>query len=108
LQLEHLCPDIPGRELALTLARDFLDRLPRMGISGVATELKASQTDARIAVDLLRSLDPRPGAGIGAVAEDTYIAPDVVIWRQHGVWRVALSDSMRPRIGIHRGYENMI
>ncbi len=108
LQLQHLAAETAGRELALTLARDFLDRLPRMGIGGVATALKASEPDAQVAVDLLRSLDPRPGAGIGAVADDTYVAPDVVIWRQHGVWRVALSDSMRPRIGIHRGYENMI
>ena len=31
-----------------------------------------------------------------------------MIWRQHGLWRVALADSMRPRISIHRGYERMI
>src|SRR3546814_13376401 len=42
------------------------------------------------------------------LSTDTYVAPYVVIWRQHGVWRVALSDSMRPRVGIHRGYEGMI
>ena len=36
------------------------------------------------------------------------MSPDVVIWRQQGMWRVALSDSMRPRVSIHRGYEGMI
>jgi RNA polymerase sigma-54 factor len=45
---------------------------------------------------------------VGAISNDTYVAPDVVIWRQHGLWRVALADSMRPRISIHRGYEGMI
>ena len=108
LQLQHLHEDTPGRELALTLARDWLERLPRMSISDLATELKQAPDDAQIAVDLLRSLDPRPGAGIGAITEDTYVVPDVVIWRQHGMWRVALSESMRPRVGIHRGYESMI
>ena len=108
LQLEHLDPHTPGRELALLLARDFLDRLPRMGASGLATELKQATEHVQAAIDLLRSLDPRPGAGIGAITEDNYVVPDVVIWRQHGIWRVTLSDSMRPRIGIHRGYENMI
>ena len=108
LQLQHLHEDTPGRELALTLARDWLERLPRMSISDLATDLKQAPDDAQIAVDLLRSLDPRPGAGIGAITEDTYVVPDVVIWRQHGMWRVALSESMRPRVGIHRGYESMI
>lgn len=108
LQLRQLDECTPGRELALTLVRDHLERLPRMGAAGLATEMKLAVSEVETAVDLLRSLEPRPGAGIGDIAEDTYVAPDVVIWRQHGMWRVALSESMRPRIGIHRGYENMI
>lgn len=108
LQLQQLDEATPGRELALVLVRDRLDRLPKVGASGLATEMKLPSAQVETAVDLLRSLEPRPGAGIGTVAEETYVSPDVVIWRQHGMWRVALSDSMRPRIGIHRGYENMI
>lgn len=108
LQLQHVDDATPGRELALALARDSLDRLPRVGAAGLATELKLAPAEVETAVELLRSMDPRPGAGIGSIAEDTYIAPDIVIWRQHGIWHVALSDSIRPRIGIHRGYENMI
>jgi RNA polymerase sigma-54 factor len=77
-------------------------------VAGLAAELKLDAAEVEIAVHLLRSLDPRPGAQIGAIDNDTYVAPDVVIWRQHGVWRVALSESMRPRVAIHRGYENMI
>ncbi len=108
LQLQQLDPTTPGRDLALRVVSDSLDRLPRIGASGLATEMKLPLEQVETAVQLLRSLDPRPGAAIGSVAEDTYVAPDIVIWRQHGLWRVSLSDSMRPRIGIHKGYENMI
>ena len=108
LQLQQLDEATPGRELALVLARDRLDRLPKIGASGLATKMKLPIAQVETAVHLLRSLEPRPGAGIGTVAEETYVSPDIVIWRQHGMWRVALSDSMSPRIGIHRGYENMI
>ena len=108
LQLEQLPAETPGRELARKLANGALERLPRIGVSGLAHEMKLDETDVDTAVQLLRSLDPRPGAQIGAIATDTYVAPDVVIWRQHGLWRVALSDSMRPRVSIHRGYEGMI
>ena len=57
---------------------------------------------------LLRSLDPRPGAQIGGLPADTYVTPDCVVWRQQGLWRVALAAGARPRISIHRGYERMI
>lgn len=108
LQLEQLPDPTPGKPLACRLANGALERLPKIGVAGLATEMKLDEAEVDTAVQLLRSLDPRPGAQIGAIATDTYVAPDVVIWRQHGLWRVALSDSMRPRIGIHRGYEGMI
>lgn len=108
LQLAQFTPDTPGKALAHQLANGPLERLPRIGVAGLAAELKLDLSEAETAVQLLRSLDPRPGAQIGAIASDTYIAPDVVIWRQHGLWRVALADGMRPRIAIHRGYENML
>ncbi|QOY63449.1 RNA polymerase factor sigma-54 [Lysobacter sp. H21R4] len=108
LQLQYLEECTPGRALALNLAREHLERLPKVGAAGLAAELKLPVAEVETAISLLRSLEPRPGARIGAIAEDSYVAPDIVIWRQHGMWRVALSDSMRPRIGIHRGYESMI
>lgn len=108
LQLEAMPEQTATRSLAIELANGPLVRLPKIGASGLASELKLPLEDVEAAVQLLRSLDPRPGAQIGAIATDTYVAPDVVIWRQHGLWRVALSDSMRPRVAIHRGYEGMI
>lgn len=108
LQLETLADDTPGKALVHTLASGPLERLPKVGIAGLAAEMGVDQEEMETAVHLLRSLDPRPGAQIGAIATDTYVSPDVVIWRQHGLWRVALSESMRPRVGIHRGYEGLI
>ncbi|QNP41180.1 RNA polymerase factor sigma-54 [Lysobacter solisilvae (ex Woo and Kim 2020)] len=108
LQLSTLPDDTPGRSLAHTLANGPLERLPKVGAAGIAAELKLDPVEVDTAVQLLRSLDPKPGLQIGGISNDTYVAPDVVIWRQHGLWRVSLADSMRPRIGIHRGYEGMI
>ena len=108
LQLEPLPDDTAGKALAARLAGAPLERLPRIGVAGVAAELRLDACEVETAVQLLRSLDPRPGAQIGPISHDTYVAPDVVIWRQHGLWRVALADSMRPKVSIHRGYEGMI
>lgn len=108
LQLTQFPAGTAGKDLAYQLANGPLERLPRIGVAGLAAELRLDLAEAETAVQLLRSLDPRPGAQIGAIASDTYIAPDLVIWRQHGLWRVALADGMRPRIAIHRGYESML
>ncbi len=108
LQLAPLPDQIPGKALALRLAAGPIERLPKIGLDGIAAELHCTTDQAGIALQLLRSLDPRPGAQVGAVPLDTYITPDCVIWRQQGVWQVALAAGRQPRLTIHRGYEQMI
>ena len=108
LQLAPLPDDTPGKALALRIASGPIDRLPKVGIDGIAAELQCPASDVEVALQLLRSLDPRPGAQIGSLPADTYITPDCVIWRQQGVWRVALASGRAPRLMIHRGYEQMI
>lgn len=108
LQLLVLSDDTPGKALALRIAEGPLDRLPRSGVAGIATELKQPLAEVETAVALLRTLDPKPGAQIGELGSDTYVVPDCVVWRQRGVWRAALAGNNLPRIGIHRGYEQMI
>ena len=109
LQLSLLDEATPGRELALRLANDaLLERLPKSGAAGLAAEMKRPPEDMEQAVQLLRSLDPKPGARIGELSHDTYVVPDCVVWRQRGVWQVALSGHAAPRVTIHTGYEQMI
>src|SRR3546814_12813389 len=62
LQLDNRPDDTPGRVLARRIAIDHIDRLPRIGIEGVASELHCDLEQAEQALALLRSLDPRPGA----------------------------------------------
>lgn len=107
IQLRHLPPNTPGTPVALRIAKEAIERLPRIGIDGVAREFECSTADAEQAVALLRTLDPRPGAQIGGIAHDTYVVPDAVIWRQRGLWQAALAGHARPRISINRDYAQM-
>ncbi|GAB2522994.1 RNA polymerase factor sigma-54 [Lysobacter humi (ex Lee et al. 2017)] len=108
VQLGALDPCTPGRDLALRIAASLLDRLPRLGAAGIASELAEPVDAVERAIALLLSLDPRPGAQLGGVSTDTYIAPDVVIWRAQGQWRVALAEHSRPKLRINRSYEALI
>jgi RNA polymerase sigma-54 factor len=108
IQLGALDPGTPGRSIALRIAGGWLERLPRLGAEGLAGELDEPREDVELAVALLLSLDPRPGAQLGTVSADSYVTPDVVIWRQRGEWRVGLAEHGRPRLRINRGYESLV
>ncbi len=108
LQLDILPAETPGLALARQIAAGPLEKLPRSGVSGVAQELRQPLQDVETAVALLRSLDPRPGSQIAPLSQDSYVVPDVVVWRQNGVWRAALASHAGPKVVIHRGYEQMI
>jgi RNA polymerase sigma-54 factor len=85
-----------------------MERLQKAGIPGLAAELGVGADAMEAAVALLRGLDPRPGGQVGSVPVEAYVVPDCVIWRERGVWRVALDRGHLPRLSIHRGYEGMI
>ncbi len=108
LQLDVLPGDTPGKAIALKIVDTALERLPRSGAAGLATELRQPVEAVEEAIQLLRSLDPKPGAQIGELSTDTYVVPDCVVWRQRGVWQAGLTRGTQPRVTIHRGYEQMI
>ncbi|WPU56860.1 RNA polymerase factor sigma-54 [Stenotrophomonas acidaminiphila] len=108
LQLDALPAATPGLDLARQIAAGPLERLPRAGISGIAAELRQPAEAVEQAVQLLRTLDPRPGRQLGEVSADAYVVPDCVVWRQRGVWKAALAGHAGPRVVIHRGYEQLI
>jgi len=108
LQLDTLPADTPARALARRVAGELLDRLPRLGTSGLAGELGCPPTEAEQALALLRSLDPHPGAQIGGVTNSQYLTPDCIITRAGTGWQVALAGGRHTRLSIHHAYEQMI
>lgn len=108
LQLQALPADTPGRGTALAIAAGPLRQLPRLGIDGVCRLLGCPASEAGTAVQLLRTLDPRPGAQHGALPAGSYVTPDCVVWRQQGLWQVALAAGALPRVAIQRDYQQMI
>ena len=107
LQLALLPDDTPGRarQALQRVARDVPGQ--RAGVDGLARELGRDPAEVATAVALLRSLDPRPGARFGELPADSYVAPDVVVWRDRGLWQVALARGAQSRVGLHQGYAAM-
>ncbi len=108
LQLDTLPPDTPALAQARRAVSTLIDRLPKLGVSGLADALGCDAADAEAVLHLIRSLDPRPGAQLGGMPQDTYVVPDCSIVRRNGLWRVVLAGGSHSRLTIHRGYEQML
>jgi len=107
LQLNVLPAGVPALALARRTVNELLDRLPKLGAAGIASELDCTPAEADTALALVRSLDPHPGAQIGDIPGTQYLTPDCIITRAGGVWQVTLTGH-HARLTIHHGYAQMI
>lgn len=107
VQLSLLSDDTPGLALARDVCRNHLDALAKAGVVRLAAQLAVPAEELQVAVTLLKSLDPRPGAQIGG-GEAEYVSPDAIAYRQGGLWKVVLSAQSQPRLAINRHYERLI
>ncbi|HVO46359.1 MAG TPA: RNA polymerase factor sigma-54 [Steroidobacteraceae bacterium] len=103
LQLEATARDTPGRELALRIVPERLALLAARDNSGLATALGCEAEPLRVALELIRSLDPRPGSKIGSF-EPRAIVPDVIVRRDRKRWAVSINSAIYPRIRVNQQY----
>jgi len=75
LQLQSLDGGTPGRALALDIVQNRLALMAARDNSRLLEALHCSDEDLRTAIDLIRSLDPRPGSKVGTF-EPRAIVPD--------------------------------
>jgi len=106
VQLSLLAADTPGLGLARQLAERHLDTLAKLGAARLAQQMGLAIGDMDTAVVLLRSLDPKPGAGYGN-SNTEFVVPDVIAFRQGGVWKVTATGN-QPALGINRHYQSLI
>ena len=81
VQLSALPADTPARELALRISRDFLDLVARHEYDELKRNTRANEESLSQALDLIQSLEPRPGARYDN-RHDEYLIPDVYVSRQ--------------------------
>jgi RNA polymerase sigma-54 factor len=106
VQLAVLSPDTPGLTLARRIVSEHLTELAKIGAERLAAQLAQDPDAVREAVELIRSLDPKPGSQVAPPATE-YINADCVAWRDQGVWRVAPARG-HPALAINRHYESLI
>jgi len=107
VQLSALTSDTPGRDLALRIARDFLDLVARHDFEELGRQTGATEKSLATALDLIQSLEPRPGARYDN-RRDEYLVPDVYVTRSGDQWRVTLNPENDPGLRLNRYYIDLL
>jgi RNA polymerase sigma-54 factor len=103
LQLMALDRDTPGRALAHEIAANKLELLAARDHDRLMEALHCTDPQLREAIDLIRSLDPRPGSKVGSF-EPRAIVPDVIVRKEKKRWLVSINSAIYPRIRVNQQY----
>jgi RNA polymerase sigma-54 factor len=107
LQLAQLDAATPGLAVARTLAHRHLELVAGRDLAGLQRELHVSGEELDVALALVRSCHPRPGAAFQATRTE-YVVPDVYARRTPQGWVVELNPAALPRVRLNEGYVGMI
>jgi RNA polymerase sigma-54 factor len=103
LQLEALEQDTPGRDIALEVVQSRLSMMAARDNTRLLEALGCQEEDLRLAIELIRSLDPRPGSKVGTF-EPRAIVPDVIVRKEKKRWLVTVNSAIYPRIRVNQQY----
>jgi RNA polymerase sigma-54 factor len=107
LQLAQLEPATPGLATARALAHRHLELVAGHELGQLQRELHVTGEELDVALALVRSCHPRPGAAFQALRTE-YVVPDVFARRTPEGWLVELNPSALPRVRLNEGYAGML
>jgi len=104
LQLHHLGEDGTAAE---TIVREHLPRVQARRFKEIADALGLEMEDLQAELEIIRSLDPRPGQKYNN-ERSTYVVPDVYVVRIDDEYQVMLNEEGLPRLRISPVYRRMV
>ncbi|EGI6684021.1 RNA polymerase factor sigma-54 [Escherichia coli] len=106
IQLYQFDKTTPWLEEARLIISDHLDLLANHDFRTLMRVTRLKEDVLKEAVNLIQSLDPRPGQSI-QTGEPEYVIPDVLVRKHNGHWTVELNSDSIPRLQINQHYASM-
>ncbi|BEC35479.1 RNA polymerase sigma-54 factor [Escherichia coli] len=106
IQLSQFDKTTPWLEEARLIISDHLDLLANHDFRTLMRVPRLKEDVLKEAVNLIQSLDPRPGQSI-QTGEPEYVIPDVLVRKHNGHWTVELNSDSIPRLQINQHYASM-
>ena len=97
----------PVVDLAKAIAAEHLELLARHDLRGLSWLLRQPVDVVSESVDLIRNLQPHPGAEY-VDHEAEYVAPEVFVSKRNGRWSVSLNPDITPKLRINADYLGLV
>ena len=107
LQLKQFPLESPWLKPAQQLIENYFDLLAKREYAQLTRRLKVSEEELKLILQLIQSLNPRPGSQITA-DQPEYITPDVIVSKKNGKWQVELNPDAAPRLRVNPHYASLI
>lgn len=108
VQLEVMEIDTPDVHLAYRIVKDAFHEFTMKHFEKICRKLECSEDELRDAIEVIVSLNPKPGEGSITIAGGNYVTPDFqVVW--HGEEFVIVpNDRFIPTLRINANYREML
>jgi RNA polymerase sigma-54 factor len=113
LQLQLLPKEIRDEnksvfELALQIAEHHLAALASRDYAKLKKTLRCDDESLRIAQQMLKQLNPRPGSDFTKLAAGHYIQHEIIVKKVKGHWLASLNDEVVPKLRINKLYADIL
>ena len=107
IQLRQLPEETPHVAQAVKLCRDHFNLLSAQDQNQIMRRMKVDQAELGAIMQLIRTLNPRPGTLI-ANSEPEYVIPDVFVSKRNNRWVVELNGEVTPKLRVNNDYASLI
>ncbi|WP_417344964.1 RNA polymerase factor sigma-54 [Ferrimonas sp.] len=103
VQLSQFDGATPWLAEAKMLIQENMDLLANRDFRGLMRKTRLKEEELKEAMDLIQTLNPRPGSALVS-DNDQYVIPDVAVSKRKGRWVVELNPDTMPKIRINEQY----
>lgn len=106
VQLSQFAQELPYLKEARLIVSEHLDLLGNHDFRSLMRVTRLKEDVLKNAMQLIQSLDPRPGQSINT-SEPGYVIPDVLVRKTGSRWAVELNTESVPRLKINQHYASL-
>ena len=107
IQLSLYPKDTQGLSEAKQIISNHIELLANRDFRQLSKLTRLKEDALKIAVDLILTLNPKPGQSINT-GESEYVIPDVLVKKANGRWQVELNTDSIPKLSINHHYASLI
>ena len=107
IQLNQLPADTPWLDKARLVVTHYINLLGNRDYAQLLRRSRLKEDQLREVLELITSLNPRPGNALDQ-SEPDYVIPDVIVRKDKNRWRVELNPDIAPRIRVNASYASLI